>query len=347
MILTTLFYLAMLIANLSLWVPRPGESIPVLASTDTALSMNLVMFIMACGGVLLDLVIWTLPLYAISRLDLTGSKKCCVACIFFVGLIAVVASCISVVYRGRSNSDWNGDFLFYSYPAVLSTFIELSCGCVAASLPHLLIFRAHLSPQSRMRIGIDQSGQCSPTASKTFPLATAAESGCSFTGTPDRARQQYLHRKASTLSDGVATISEHMAHPFSKLGDAFSLSRRSSVNALPQLERPAGCEQDITLDELNLAPPPDSQPRRPHRKQRSYSDDATMRNASALAALDEQAQQLSAQSFENFRSREVDPQERWEALKNWPPEPKGWGDAGSDAMGLEKGKVTNRYAFGD
>ncbi|KAH9983503.1 hypothetical protein F4779DRAFT_640417 [Xylariaceae sp. FL0662B] len=88
----------------------------------------------ASGSLLLDTYIFILPLIAISTLKLTFKKKIGIMAVFATGLIACVASSLSIYFKHMLNNRLN-DYTYWIYPVLLMALLEMCVGISCSCMP--------------------------------------------------------------------------------------------------------------------------------------------------------------------------------------------------------------------
>ncbi|PWY93004.1 hypothetical protein BO94DRAFT_358235 [Aspergillus sclerotioniger CBS 115572] len=139
------FYLAVLIASLYYISPAPGQSWQA-SFVSTRYNHSLYISIpIAVGSLVLDLYILLLPMAPIWNLQLKMSKKLGVMAVFATGLIACVASSLSIYFKTVLNSH-ETDFSYYSLKVFIMAIVEMCVGITASSMPSMALFFRHHGP---------------------------------------------------------------------------------------------------------------------------------------------------------------------------------------------------------
>ncbi|MCJ1285460.1 hypothetical protein MMC26_004800 [Xylographa opegraphella] len=131
LVVNTGFYLAVLVANMILSTPRPGQSWQQAAFGEQG---TLALAIpQAVGGLIIDLFILALPIIAVSKLQLPPRRKLGVMLIFTSGALAVAASILKIYYSYILIN--TTDLTWASLPVNIVTFTEISVGISCACMP--------------------------------------------------------------------------------------------------------------------------------------------------------------------------------------------------------------------
>ena len=95
-------------------------------------------------GLVLDLYILILPIVGVAGLQLDRKKRWGIIVIFLTGIIACVASAMSIAYRvirlvawksGNGDRSRVDDITYYNYPVLFTTFTEMPVGIICACMP--------------------------------------------------------------------------------------------------------------------------------------------------------------------------------------------------------------------
>ncbi|KAJ8059425.1 hypothetical protein OCU04_012369 [Sclerotinia nivalis] len=136
--LTGAFYLAIMIASVIFSFPHSGETyVTHLFSADSNRAIEL-SIPTAAVGMAIDIYLFIVPLVAVSGLKMKRRKKIGVASLFATGIVAVIASIISLIYRAVL--DKNGDHTWNLVAVWAVTSIELFVGIIIACTPHIAKF---------------------------------------------------------------------------------------------------------------------------------------------------------------------------------------------------------------
>ncbi|KAK8047543.1 hypothetical protein PG996_015607 [Apiospora saccharicola] len=128
------FYIGVIVASFYYQVPNPGqtwqEGFTNPRYTD---SFNMTIPI-ASGSLVLDFYIFLLPLIAVRNLQLSPQKKLGVAAVFATGVIACIASSLSIYFKHNLNHHMD-DYTFRTYPVLLMALIEMCVGISCSCMP--------------------------------------------------------------------------------------------------------------------------------------------------------------------------------------------------------------------
>ncbi|GJN70186.1 hypothetical protein PLICBS_004239 [Purpureocillium lilacinum] len=128
------FYTAVIVASIYYQAPNPGQTWQEGFLNDRyTKSFNMTIPI-ASGSLFLDTYIFVLPLIAVSKLRLSTKKKIGVMAVFATGLIACVASSLSIYFKNKLNARLD-DYTFWIYPVLLMALVEMCVGITCACMP--------------------------------------------------------------------------------------------------------------------------------------------------------------------------------------------------------------------
>ncbi|KAK5997453.1 hypothetical protein PT974_02814 [Cladobotryum mycophilum] len=128
------FYTAIIIASIYYQAPNPGQTWQEgFMNTRYSKSFNMTIPI-ASGSLFLDTYIFILPLIAVMKVRLSARKKIGVMAVFATGLIACIASSLSIYFKHKLNSRLN-DYTFWIYPVLLMALVEMCVGITCACMP--------------------------------------------------------------------------------------------------------------------------------------------------------------------------------------------------------------------
>lgn len=134
-----LFSVSIAISYCVICIPGPGESWISKKCTRSYMQDD----VQGAFNVASDLYIFVLPLPVLSSLQMPFGRKLGVAATFSTGLIAVIASAISLYYRVLQKS-FSDDFTWKFTPIFGLAVVEVSVGVICSSVPHIpALFRRH------------------------------------------------------------------------------------------------------------------------------------------------------------------------------------------------------------
>ncbi|EED20041.1 conserved hypothetical protein [Talaromyces stipitatus ATCC 10500] len=133
------FYIAIIIATLYFTSPAPGQTWQEsFASPRYAKSLTMTIPI-ASGSLALDLYILILPMFPIWGLRMDLKKKLGVLSIFGTGVLACVASSLSIYFKNRLDHHTE-DFSYYTLPVLIMCLVEMCVGITASCMPSMALF---------------------------------------------------------------------------------------------------------------------------------------------------------------------------------------------------------------
>ncbi|KAJ5623052.1 hypothetical protein N7490_011657 [Penicillium lividum] len=139
------FYISVFVANVYYISPAPGQSWQAsFVSTRYNESLH-VSIPMAVGSLILDIYLLLLPMAPIWNLQLKMSKKLGVMAVFATGLVACVASSLSIFLKIVLNSH-ESDFSYYTLMVFIMAIVEMCVGITASSMPSMALFFRHHGP---------------------------------------------------------------------------------------------------------------------------------------------------------------------------------------------------------
>ncbi|RAK98109.1 uncharacterized protein BO80DRAFT_314497, partial [Aspergillus ibericus CBS 121593] len=133
------FYVAVLIAMLYYISPAPGQSWRdsfVSTRFNHCLQTSIPI---AVWSLVLDLYILLLPMVPIWNLQMKLTKRLGVMAVLATGLIACVASSLSIYFRTLLNSH-EDDFTYYTLKVFLMAIVEMCVGITTSSMPSMALF---------------------------------------------------------------------------------------------------------------------------------------------------------------------------------------------------------------
>ncbi|KAH8767428.1 hypothetical protein F5883DRAFT_644439 [Diaporthe sp. PMI_573] len=129
------FYVATVIAELVVGVPRAGEGGWQVAQMRYAVFGLDISAVRGAFGVVSDFAILFIPLSQVIQLHLPLKRKIILICIFLTGLLACISSIISCVYRFRERGD--PDFTWANTMPNTFAVVEITVGHICGSMPVL------------------------------------------------------------------------------------------------------------------------------------------------------------------------------------------------------------------
>ncbi|KAH8700863.1 hypothetical protein BGW36DRAFT_447692 [Talaromyces proteolyticus] len=133
------FYIAIIIATLYFTSPAPGQTWQE-SFTSPRYAKALTMTIpIASGSLALDLYILILPMFPIWGLQMSRKKKVGVLAIFGTGLVACVASSLSIYFKNKLDHHTD-DFSYYTLPVLTMCLVEMCVGITASCMPSMALF---------------------------------------------------------------------------------------------------------------------------------------------------------------------------------------------------------------
>ncbi|PYI08310.1 hypothetical protein BO78DRAFT_441673 [Aspergillus sclerotiicarbonarius CBS 121057] len=139
------FYIAVLIAMLYYISPAPGQSWQD-AFVSTRYNHSLQVSIpIAVWSLILDLYILLLPMVPIWNLQMKLTKRLGVMAVLATGLIACVASSLSIYFKTLLNSH-ECDFSYYTLKVFIMAIVEMCVGITTSAMPSMALFFRHHRP---------------------------------------------------------------------------------------------------------------------------------------------------------------------------------------------------------
>jgi hypothetical protein len=89
----------------------------------------------AAAGSVLDIYIFILPLPIIYKLNMTTKRKVQLSALFFVALLGVIVSIISIVYRVQFLTEANLDLMYNTGITMMCNITEMNVALIVASTP--------------------------------------------------------------------------------------------------------------------------------------------------------------------------------------------------------------------
>ncbi|KAJ3571854.1 hypothetical protein NPX13_g5237 [Xylaria arbuscula] len=129
-----LFYTIVVIASFAYQVPNAGQTWQegfLNPRYNDAFRWTIPI---ASGSLILDTYIFILPVIAIFNLQLQVKKKLGVIAVFATGLLACVASSLSIVFKQLLDNHL-GDYTYWIYPVLLTALVEMCVGISASCMP--------------------------------------------------------------------------------------------------------------------------------------------------------------------------------------------------------------------
>ncbi|PWY82043.1 hypothetical protein BO70DRAFT_362016 [Aspergillus heteromorphus CBS 117.55] len=210
------FYVAVVIVTLYYISPAPGQSWKasfVSPRYDGSLNISIPI---AAGSLILDLYILLLPMAPIWNLQLKLRKRLGVMAVFATGLIACVASSLSIYFKTVLNSH-ETDFTYYTLRVLIMAIVEMCVGITASSMPSMaLFFRHHRPLLTRFFSRLSRSSQHSyhkrsmPRGGDPLEAQTSDRWPLRDLVPPGKDRYPRMHEVDGDGSDGGA--SEHHPH---------------------------------------------------------------------------------------------------------------------------------------
>ncbi|KAJ6016992.1 hypothetical protein N7451_000371 [Penicillium sp. IBT 35674x] len=153
------FYTAVLVATLSFTSPAPGETWQGSLISARYAKMEAWIMPIASINLVIDVYILVLPILPILGLRLSTKKKLGVLAIFATGLLACVASSLSIYFK--MVLDWHyTDYSYYTTPVLIMCLVEMCVGVTASAMPSMaLFFRHNGSKVTRMFSRFTRSSQ--------------------------------------------------------------------------------------------------------------------------------------------------------------------------------------------
>ncbi|MCJ1267975.1 hypothetical protein MMC22_007861 [Lobaria immixta] len=103
----------------------------------------------AWGCLLLDIYIFILPIAGIWNLQMSLKHKLGVMVVFMTGLIACIASSLSIYYRYLLHDD-PLDYTYTDLPVLIMTIVEMCVGNCASCMPALANMLRHRTPRTNL-----------------------------------------------------------------------------------------------------------------------------------------------------------------------------------------------------
>ncbi|KAI0410417.1 hypothetical protein F5X98DRAFT_386111 [Xylaria grammica] len=129
-----LFYTIVVIASFVYQVPNPGQTWQEGFMNSRYTDSFHWTIPIASGSLILDTYIFILPVVAIFNLQLQIKKKLGVIAVFATGLLACVASSLSIVFKQLLDIHLN-DYTYWIYPVLLTSLVEMFVGISASCMP--------------------------------------------------------------------------------------------------------------------------------------------------------------------------------------------------------------------
>ncbi|KAF2704075.1 hypothetical protein K504DRAFT_391376 [Pleomassaria siparia CBS 279.74] len=130
------FYTAVIAASIYYNAPNPGQTwLEGSQNPRYTRSFNMTMPI-ASGSLILDFYILILPIWVVWNLHLDIKRRIGVLAIFATGLIACIASSLSIVYKHKLAGHID-DFTYWTYPILLMALVEMCVGISCSCMPSL------------------------------------------------------------------------------------------------------------------------------------------------------------------------------------------------------------------
>ncbi|KAJ2996333.1 hypothetical protein NUW58_g1005 [Xylaria curta] len=101
-------------------------------------------------GTILDIYIFVLPLPTLSRLNLSTKRKLQVSALFFVAILGVVGSTVSLAYRALSIQGPNPDYTYNAGVLLNCNLIEMNIALIICSTPAFASFMRNYVMQSKI-----------------------------------------------------------------------------------------------------------------------------------------------------------------------------------------------------
>ena len=200
---TAIALIAQCVPRAKIWTPSlPGTCVDIAASTIASGAFNL----------LLDILIFLLPLYAISRLKLAPQRKWAIAAVFAIGLLACISSLLRLYYSVHvvSAADLTRNMVDLCWTSALETASAVLVACVPV-MPRLWRFlRGERPAGSRGASG--RPSYATPTAaSASWRASRRGKTGKgSVAGSRDAWIGQYADNKSfAGAVSGNATLVNH------------------------------------------------------------------------------------------------------------------------------------------
>ncbi|OCL03165.1 hypothetical protein AOQ84DRAFT_254929, partial [Glonium stellatum] len=128
------FYISVITATLYFTTPRPGQTWQESFRTplyDKSFNMTIPI---ATGNLALDLYIFIIPIIPVLSFHLPFRKNSGVLVVFTTGLIACVASTLSMFVQTKLNKH-EGDYTYFTLPVLLLSVAEMCVGISASCMP--------------------------------------------------------------------------------------------------------------------------------------------------------------------------------------------------------------------
>ncbi|KAJ5769055.1 hypothetical protein N7520_003614 [Penicillium odoratum] len=139
------FYISVFIATLYYISPAPGQSWQASFVSNRYNESLHISIPIAVGSLILDIYLLLLPMAPIWNLQLKMSKKLGVMAVFATGVVACVASSLSIYFKTVLNSH-ESDFSYYSLKVFIMAIVEMCVGITASSMPSMALFFRHHGP---------------------------------------------------------------------------------------------------------------------------------------------------------------------------------------------------------
>ncbi|KAF7502304.1 hypothetical protein GJ744_006147 [Endocarpon pusillum] len=154
---TILLYTSCTVAQIVVASPRPSESwtehyfINPLSLKGVQVGVPL-----SALGLVLDLYIFVLPISVVFKLQIPMARKLGVALVFMTGLLACIASALSLYYRVLLTR--TDDFQWVLAPIILAGLLEINVGVICACMPSMHhTLRHHLPPFNALKSRLSSS----------------------------------------------------------------------------------------------------------------------------------------------------------------------------------------------
>ncbi|KAJ2997401.1 hypothetical protein NUW58_g667 [Xylaria curta] len=134
LVVNWLFYTIVIISSFIYQVPNPGQTWQEGFLNERYTQSFKWTIPIASGSLILDTYIFILPIIAIFNLQLQVKKKVGVIAVFATGLLACVASSLSIYFKHLLDSHLN-DYTYWIYPVLLTALIEMCVGISCSCMP--------------------------------------------------------------------------------------------------------------------------------------------------------------------------------------------------------------------
>ncbi|KAJ5934519.1 hypothetical protein N7466_004066 [Penicillium verhagenii] len=136
------FYTAALTATLYYTSPAPGETWQESITSERYAKMEAWIMPIASINLVIDVYILIIPIIPILGLKMNNKKKLGVLSVFATGVLACVASSLSIYFKMSLNWHYT-DYSYYTTPVLIMCLVEMCVGVTASAMPSMALFFRH------------------------------------------------------------------------------------------------------------------------------------------------------------------------------------------------------------